>query len=187
MLPIITLTLLDEKATEDLAQNLAHAFSQGSSDSTSPNAASSLDSPSPNSSAMVIFLKGELGSGKTTFVRYFLRGLNFVGSVKSPTFTLVEEYDFAFGPVYHFDLYRLAHPTELEFIGIREYFAETAVVLVEWPERGKGVLQEPDLILNFKMLDITTDNQGNSRQVSMEACSDRGKKLIDCLKDRKNK
>lgn len=120
-----------------------------------------------------IFLRGDLGSGKTTFVRGFLRGLNFKGSVKSPTFTLVEEYDFAWGPLYHFDLYRLSHPEELEFIGIREYFAEAAIVLVEWPEQGKGVLKEPDIQLHF-----TITGNGVSRQVLVEGLSSRGKAVV---------
>jgi tRNA threonylcarbamoyladenosine biosynthesis protein TsaE len=125
--------------------------------------------------SLTIFLQGDLGSGKTTFARGFLRGLNFWGSVKSPTFTLVEEYDFAWGAVYHFDLYRLSDPEELEFIGIREYFAESSIVLVEWPERGKGVLKEPDLFLHFNLF------EGDARKVSIEALSDRGQVLIQGL------
>lgn len=151
------ISLKDEKETENLAKALAEVACPGS----------------------VIFLKGELGTGKTTFVRYFLRALGFTGSVKSPTYTLVEEYDFAFGAVYHFDLYRLSHPRELEFIGISEYFSESSIVLVEWAERGEGVLGNPDLELHFKMMD---DNQDlGSRKVSIEAYTDRGKVLLDTL------
>lgn len=153
---IIMISLKDEKTTENLARVLAKLAFPGA----------------------VIFLKGELGTGKTTFVRYFLRGLGFSGSVKSPTYTLVEEYDFAWGAVYHFDLYRLSHPGELEFIGIQEYFTESALALVEWPERGKGVLRDPDLQLHFTM---NEDQGGQARQVLIEAYSDRGRKLFEAL------
>ncbi len=97
------------------------------------------------SGIQLITLSGDLGTGKTTLVRALLRALGYRGRVKSPTYTLVESYDINNRPVYHFDLYRLAHPDELEYLGFMDYMESDALCLIEWPERASGILPNADL------------------------------------------
>lgn len=98
----------------------------------------------------VIHLQGDLGTGKTTLARGFLRGLGFPGRVKSPTYTLLEPYELERCSVYHLDLYRLTSPEELEFLGARECLHSRAIWLVEWPDHGGDWLPAADLIVELQ-------------------------------------
>lgn len=97
----------------------------------------------------LIFLRGDLGAGKTTLARGLLQGLGYQGKVKSPTYTLMELYERGEGHILHLDLYRLAAPEELEFLAIRDYCSETTLCLVEWPERAGGFFSKPDLEIDI--------------------------------------
>ena len=112
----------------------------------------------------LIFLNGDLGAGKTTLVRGLLRAAGHDGAVKSPTYSLVEEYEVGDRRVLHFDLYRLKDPEELEWMGMSDYLAQVALCCIEWPEMGEGLLPEPDLELNLQAL-----NDGRSIEIKVLA------------------
>ncbi|MBT3832518.1 MAG: tRNA (adenosine(37)-N6)-threonylcarbamoyltransferase complex ATPase subunit type 1 TsaE [Gammaproteobacteria bacterium] len=122
----------------------------------------------------VVHLSGGLGAGKTTLCRGILRAMGHSGAVKSPTFTLVEPYQILDSEVYHFDLYRLADPGELEYIGIDEYFGNNKLCLIEWPEKAIGYLPQHDL-------EITIDVLGEKRIIGVRSNSQSGEEICTQL------
>jgi ATPase, YjeE family len=144
-----SVVLADEAATVSAGRKFGEALKQGA----------------------VVYLEGVLGAGKTTFCRGVLQAFGHSGAVKSPTYTLVEPYVFDIGTVYHFDLYRLGDPEELEYMGIRDYFQESAVCLVEWPVRGEGYLPCADIVATLSPL-------GDGRRLDLQAINERGAAIL---------
>ena len=121
-----------------------------------------------------IWFEGELGAGKTSLIRGLLHGRGHRGGVKSPTYTLVEPYELASGRVAHFDLYRIADPEELDYIGLRDYLQEYPLCLFEWPERAAGMLPPPDLRIQIAYADT-------GRRLTLSAGSEKGEKLLELI------
>ncbi len=144
------LTAADEEAMVAVGGQLANALAGGT----------------------VVHLIGDLGMGKTTLTRGVVQGLGHRGAVKSPTYTLVEPYELGELTLYHFDLYRLGDPEELEFMGIRDYFGPHAICLVEWPQRGAGVLPPADLV-------ITIERMGSGRRLTLRANTALGTAVLE--------
>lgn len=101
---------------------------------------------------IIVYLEGDLGVGKTTFMRGLVSSCGFKGAVKSPTYTIVEPYINLPNPIYHFDLYRLEQPVELEIIGIRDYLVPGVICCFEWPDKGHGYIPEANFIIKISMI-----------------------------------
>ncbi|HET8555260.1 MAG TPA: tRNA (adenosine(37)-N6)-threonylcarbamoyltransferase complex ATPase subunit type 1 TsaE [Rhodanobacteraceae bacterium] len=144
-----TFDLPDEAATRALANRVAGALE----------------------GALVLYLEGDLGVGKTSFARALLQALGVGERVKSPTYTLVESYPIPGGRAWHLDLYRIADPGELEWLGLDALIEPGALVLVEWPQHGAGALPDADLILHL-------NHAGTGRTARFTAQSPRGQALL---------
>jgi tRNA threonylcarbamoyladenosine biosynthesis protein TsaE len=153
--------LADEAATINIGENLAQVLQCQISQQQLQQ-------------SLVVFLNGDLGAGKTTLTRGFVRGMGHKGNVKSPTYTLVEPYELPPWQVYHFDLYRLADPEELEYMGIRDYFSDNCCCFIEWPEKGAGLLANADIIINMVY-------QDDHRMINLQASSTRGEVVLQQL------
>ncbi|MBF7687629.1 MULTISPECIES: tRNA (adenosine(37)-N6)-threonylcarbamoyltransferase complex ATPase subunit type 1 TsaE [Acinetobacter] len=156
MLHSLTLDVLSIQDTQRYADTLASCFTEG-----------------------VVYLIGDLGAGKTTFTRYFLESFGHEGAVKSPTYTIVEPYHIDGRNIFHFDLYRLDDPYELELMGIRDYLEEDhALFLFEWPSKGDGEIPMADITLRIEK---TEDEQ--ARKFTFESDS---KRLIELIQEHLN-
>jgi len=153
MSAVAELILADEDATMALGRRLAGVLNTG---------------------GLVAFLYGDLGAGKTTFARAFLKALGVGERVKSPTYSLVEGYELGERQAFHLDLYRIADPGELEWLGLDSLAEPGAIVLVEWPERGAGALPPVDLALSFR-------HEGSGRAVRLEPRSPAGERIVERL------
>jgi tRNA threonylcarbamoyladenosine biosynthesis protein TsaE len=152
--------LPDEAATLVLGAVLAEVLTDVLAQDTQP--------------AAVIYLEGDLGAGKTTLVRGLLRKVGVGGTVKSPTYTLVEPHVVSGLNLYHFDFYRFSYPEEFLDAGLDEYFAAAGVCLVEWPDRAQPYLPACDLRIRLEL-------DGHARRASLGAESERGRQWLSRL------
>jgi tRNA threonylcarbamoyladenosine biosynthesis protein TsaE len=130
----------------------------------------------PAAKRALIELHGDLGAGKTTFVRHLLHALGVQGRIKSPSYAVVEPYSVATEAselcIWHFDLYRFADPREFEEAGFRDLLARDGLKLIEWPDKARGVLPQPDLAIHL------VAQSDESRQVQLQAFTALGKELL---------
>ena len=128
----------------------------------------------PHDRRLVVYLRGDLGAGKTTFVRGLLRAAGHHGPVRSPTYTLIEPYTLSEGSACHLDLYRLADPEELEYVGIRDVVDGPVLMLVEWPQRGRGMIPLADI-------EVALGYEGEGRRLEFVGRTNPGKAVEDRL------
>lgn len=136
--------------------------------------------------AGVVWLEGDLGAGKTTFTRGVLRGYGHAGAVKSPTYTLIEPYELADATVYHFDLYRLTDPEELELLGIRDYCRSDTLAIIEWPEKGQPFVPPADLVISIRYPAKSEQAEAIApvgRELVFYANSDYGQSVLNALRE----
>ena len=126
--------------------------------------------------AFTIHLEGDLGAGKTTLTRGFLTALGHKGHVKSPTYTLVEPYQLNDRSVFHFDLYRLADPEELDYLGLDDYLTDSAICLIEWPSQAGNMLPKPDLLVKLTYID-------KAREAKLTALTQTGKTALSAIEN----
>lgn len=146
--------LTEESLTSELASRFIHA----------------LQAPA------VLGFSGEIGAGKTTFIRAMLQALGITSAIKSPTFSLVESYQCKDLLIHHFDLYRIEDDTELEYIGFRDYFSDESICCIEWPERVHSSLLPIDLQFSLSI-------QGDGRIMKIKSLSDTGDKILTGFAD----
>lgn len=148
----ITIDLINEQASERFASRLAQHLS----------------------APLVIALEGDIGAGKTTIIRAMLRSLGVDSAIKSPTFSLVESYCCQNLHIHHFDLYRIHHEDELEYMGFRDYFSNQSICCIEWAEHAGNSLPRVDIRFNLSI-------KGSGREMQVSASSVAGKRILTCV------
>lgn len=123
-----------------------------------------------------ITLQGGLGAGKTTFTRYLLQALGVSGRIKSPTYAIVESYNTADFPIWHFDFYRFNDPLEWEDAGFRDLFAMSGLKIAEWPEQAQELLPQPDLEII-----IAPGQQETQRKITLRASTTLGRDILSAF------
>lgn len=151
---LVNIDLVDELASEQFANRLAHCLCP----------------------SLIIAFSGDIGTGKTTIIRAMLKALGVQSAIKSPTFSLVESYSAHEVPIHHFDLYRIHHEDELEYLGFRDYFSEQSICCIEWAEHAGKAL--PNVDIRFKL-----SIKGAGREMQIEALSVLGERVLACLAD----
>lgn len=172
----ISYALADEAATVALGRSLAAAIAYVLDEA---------ETQASGSQNICVYLLGDLGAGKTTMSRGIIQALGHIGAVKSPTYTLVEPYEITSAngklrQVYHFDLYRLADPAELEFLGLDDYFTGSSLCLIEWPARGGDFIPPADIILTLNDMDMI-EGLKIGRQLYCESSSPVGNQVLQSL------
>lgn len=152
MTTVNTFNLPDESTSKSLAARLANCL-------TTP---------------LIMTFSGEIGAGKTTFIRAMLRALGVTTAIKSPTFSIVESYQCQHLQIHHFDLYRIHDETELEYIGFRDYFLANSICCIEWPERASHSLDYVDMNFAFEI-------RGSGRLLTIHPLSPAGETMLSCL------
>lgn len=174
-LSVTQFSLPDEEATIALGQALARStFTPAESGAAEASPASGEGHACMGG---VFYLQGDLGAGKTTLTRGIMRGFGYEGAVKSPTYTLVEPYEFTQCQIYHFDLYRLSDPEEVEYLGTEDYFANNNLCIFEWPERGAKHIPDADLV-------ISLEPEGTGRLLTCQSFTERGELISQTIAKR---
>lgn len=167
---MLVVSLPNEAASQQVARQLARGINLVMSHSES----GSREQPLPESASLIMTFSGDIGAGKTTIIRAMLKELGVQSTIKSPTFSLVESYLTPNRAIHHFDLYRIAHEDELEYLGFRDYFTAQSLCCIEWAEHAGHSL--PEIDIGFKLI-----IKGAGRDMHITAFNETGRRILACL------
>ena len=173
MISELQVFLENEEATLDFGRNLAVATFLKEFTSKEPVVLA--ENEGTETLGAVFYLLGDLGAGKTTLARGVMRGYGYQGAVKSPTYTIVEPYEFRRFSIYHFDLYRLYDSEEINYLGVEDYFASQNICLIEWADRCKKSIPQADIVLSLA-------DQETGRLLSCQSLTEKGFNIAERLR-----